>query len=814
MKKILYSYKTTISLLSIYIILLSLATILEKYYGTSFIKTTIYYSPLLILIQFFFVINFISIIIQHKLLNKRKIGFLIMHFSFIIILTGALVSHIWSEEGIMHIRESERSDKILIQKNEDVLYKQLPFNVELIDFNLKRYPGSSRPSSYESLLTIYYGKQKYQHSISMNNILDIQGYRIFQTSYDKDEKGTILTINKDVAGRNITYTGYFILLLGFIFSFVNKNSRLSYLNTKIKNIKTYFIPLILLSTCSYPSLLSANTILNLDNDTIQYKNISLEHAAKFGALPMLANNGRIEPLNTFASKILRKLHKSEMVGGLNADQFLVSALTFPETWISIPFIHLSNSDVSLYYDLSQDYCVYLELFDEQGNYKLTQKLEEIQRKAPSERNLYEKDLLKLDEQINIFYQLVNFNMINIFPHQNDMEKRWYAPGDDLSIFNNQDSLFITGIFPWYIREVRKATQNNDWSKADEIVDMIKAYQVKRSSTLELNDNKIKAELWYNKLHIFKHCQKVYLIIGGILLVSVLISLFRKRNYTKVLNLLAIGIIVIFFLLHLFGITLRGYISGYAPWSNSYETMVFVAWMTVLAGLLFFKKSKLILALSTLFSGLILFVSGLNWMDPQIDTLVPVLKSPWLMFHVATIIAAYGFWGISWLIGVTNMILMSSYRSRNAIFIVPQIYKMTYISEMSMLIGLALMTIGTFLGAIWANESWGRYWGWDPKETWALITIILYTITTHIRLVKSWNNIWIFNLMSVVSFYSVLMTYFGVNYFLSGMHSYGQKDSPTNLFIYIISSILILSFIAMLSYKNKHIWGTNQEDNRS
>lgn len=290
-------------------------------------------------------------------------------------------------------------------------------------------------------------------------------------------------------------------------------------------------------------------------------------------------------------------------------------------------------------------------------------------------------------------------------------------------------------------------------------------------------------------------------MGGLLLIISFISMFRKQKWTGYFTwILCVGI-VLCFAFHIYGIGMRWYIAGYAPWSNSYETMVYVAWATILGGLLFVRKSLITFALATLFGGVILFVSGLSWMDPQINPLVPVLKSPWLMFHVAVIVAAYGFFGIGCLIGLTNLIMMS-FPKKNGLLIM-RIQELSIVNEMSLLVGLALMTIGTFLGAVWANESWGRYWGWDPKETWALITMIVYAIVIHLRLVKKWNNVWLFNLTSVLAFSCVLMTYFGVNYFLSGMHSYGQNDDVQGIFNYLFATgigVLLIAFFSRKGYK--------------
>ena len=266
-----------------------------------------------------------------------------------------------------------------------------------------------------------------------------------------------------------------------------------------------------------------------------------------------------------------------------------------------------------------------------------------------------------------------------------------------------------------------------------------------------------------------------------------------------LFLLLAGLVVAVFGFHTYGMGVRWYIAGYAPWSNSYETMVYVAWATVAAGLLFARRSRITMALATLFAGIILFVSGLNWMDPEISPLVPVLKSPWLMFHVAVIVAAYGFFGICCLLGITNLVIMALMRNKNQEQMLLRIRELTVVNEMALLVGLALMTIGTFLGAVWANESWGRYWGWDPKETWALITMIIYALVEHLRLVRKWYNLWSFNFSSVMAFCSVLMTFFGVNYFLSGMHSYGENDQVNGIFMYIFAVIVVVIILSVIAY---------------
>ncbi|GHT02326.1 cytochrome c biogenesis protein [Bacteroidia bacterium] len=754
-KSLIYSYKTAIVLLLIYALGLAIATFVEKYTGTQTAKTLIYYSPLFIFLQLLLVVNFIFSSIKHRLFEKGKWGFVLVHGAFIVILAGALTTHIFSKEGTVHLRENESSDRWITHTNKGETTHQLPFQLELKQFTMTRYPGSSSPSSFESDLIIHRGDQSFERKVSMNHILDLDGYRFFQSSYDKDEKGTVLSVNQDLAGRNITYTGYGILIMGFILCLTGKKSRFRQLAVQLKQIRnTSVLLLFLLPAFPLPAQNDPGKDLLAH---IQKGQINSRHAAQFGALPMQSIEGRLEPVNTFSSEVLRKLHHSDKIGEFNSDQFLLSLLTRPEMWTYVPFITCSNPEIAFRFDLSEKQCAYYELFDSNGNYKLQDALDAIFRTPPAARSRLEKDLIKLDEQIHIFYQLINGEMINIFPVKDDPNHQWQASDDRMNE---------------YLEAVLHALKSNDWNPADKALAAIRDYQEKNSD-LAIASQKINAELRYNQLNVFSLCKRVYLIAGGLLLVFSFILLFRKsqKGVYSWISFGLIAMIAMALLYHLFGIGLRWYIAGYAPWSNAYETMIYVAFITVVAGILFVRKSTITFALASLFGGVILFVSGLNWMDPQITPLVPVLKSPWLMLHVAVIMAAYGFFGVSFLLGITNLVLSSFHRTNRHPLLSFRLRELTIINELSLWAGLILMTTGTFMGAIWANESWGRYWGWDPKETWALVTIVVYAIVTHLHLVKKWDNPRLFNLLSVLAFACVLMTYFGVNYLLSGMHSY-------------------------------------------
>jgi cytochrome c-type biogenesis protein CcsB len=562
----------------------------------------------------------------------------------------------------------------------------------------------------------------------------------------------------------------------------------------MRRLKDFFVLIILLFCVSMQ--VAAKVSPNAMADAIQKIAIPPAHAERFGAIPIQATNGRIIPLNTFSSEVLRKLHKDTHIGQLNSDQFLISLLAVPEMWMRVPLITYANEAITDFYGLPAKECAYMDVFQEDGSYRLLQKLNEAYRKMPTERSGFDKEIIKLDEKVNILHQLFSNQLIRLFPKSDDPDRNWYAPGDDLSVFSGEDSMFVARIFDWYLSEVRNALESGDWSQPDELLDMITTYQTAKNNVPEFDSKVISVELRYNKLEVFRWCKIGYLSLGGLLLLFSFLSIFGlKPRYKLIIRILGIGVLLVFHF-QMIGMGMRWKISGYGPWSNSYETMVFMAWVAVLAGLLFARRSPVTFALATLFAGIILFVSGLNWMDPQINPLVPVLKSPWLMFHVAILMAAYGLFGVSFLIGLVNLLLMALLRKDKYMIYKKSLHELSTINEIASNIGLILMAIGIFMGAIWANESWGRYWGWDPKETWALITMIVYVMVTHLHMLRKWYNIWLFNLCSVIAFSSVLMTYFGVNHFLSGMHSYGQNDQLGGVFTYLGGAGIFILLLAI------------------
>ena len=747
-------------LLAIFASMLAGATLIEKYHGTVAAKDLIYHSPALFIILMLLAVNFILSALNHGYFKSKRAGLVLTHTGFIIIMTGAVVSHFFAEEGTIYLHKGEMTDCMYtVDREGKIIWKELPFSIYLDEFVLKRYPGSRSPSSYESFVTIHSGTEQVKAHIFMNNTLDFQGYRLYQSSYDEHETGSILSVSHDTCGRMLTYIGYFVLFLGLILSLTDKRGRFRQLYGKLKAAAV--LPVFMLSAFSQAADAA---------ERIPYI-IEEEHAALFGGLAIQSADGRMMPVNTFSSEVLRKIYKEDRINGMNSDQFLLSLMLTPDYWSMIPCICVNNKELAARYDLDIPHSSYVRMFDSFGNYKFQNDVEEIYRKNPSERTRTEKDLLKLDERINIFNQLASHRMLDIFPLPDDPDRTWYAPGDDHSSFVGKDSMFVSRIFDWYIEEVSSAVATGEWDQADKIVGMIGTYQHAKSTGVDISKDKLQAEMLYNRLNPFYICRILYLIFGAAALLLALLSVFGALKIKRIISL-PVCIVLISFLIHTAGMGMRWYIGGHAPWTNSYETMIYVSWATILAGLVFLKRNRLVFSLASVFGGIILFVSSMIWKDPQITTLVPVLNSPWLTFHVAVIVAAYGFLGLSCLIGIINLTLISiTSRSTDQDRLTAHVQEMSILNEMSLWIGLVLLTVGTFLGAIWADVSWGRYWGWDPKETWALITILAYTAVTHIHLLKGGCRPWLFNLLSVIAFLSVLMTFFGVNYLLGGMHSY-------------------------------------------
>ena len=790
LRKLLTGYRAGMILLLVYAFLMALATIVEKFYGTESSKIIIYYSPLFFLVQLLILLNIVGVSIK-RWHHLRQTSYLWIHYPMIIILLGATVTHFWSEEGLMHIREGETSRAVYAPKTGDKVM-ELPFEISLERFVLTRYPGSGSPSSYESYLRIHHpSRGEWQEKVFMNNVLDLDGYRFFQSSYDPDEQGTILSVSYDRVGRTITYLGYSLLTLALIFNLFRPGGRSRRLLRRIHRLSLYLLPLICtLSASAQPA-------------------VSPDHLQRVRLLPVLDSHGRVVPFSTFARTIVHKLTREETVDERSPEEFLVSILTVPSAWVDKPIILQDSKELHKLYGLEEGYISYRDAFDCNGNYRFSSEVEAAYSKSPQERTSVDKSLMKLDERVNLCHRLLNYQLLKLFPVPEDAPlNRWMAPGDDLSIITPMDSATVVTLMRDYIQSVHSAYASGQWGDADRALEAIQDYQDRNASPGMIQPRLLRAEVVYNQLDLIHYCKRIYLIGGGLLLLLSLYILGTERRESKKLlgriRLPLFLIIILGMVGHLVSIALRWYVSGRAPWSNSYETMVCLSFAIVLIGALFVRRDRIVPAVGSLLGGVILFVSGLSSMDPQITPLVPVLKSPWLMFHVATLIVGYGFFALSAMVGTIDLLLMSLCTEKSKEGIGVKVTQLTAINELSLILGLTFSLIGIMLGAVWANESWGRYWSWDPKETWALITVVLYAAILHYRWLGR-VGILVFNFLSQLVILSVGMTYFGVNYFLSGMHSYGSGDLLRDVPLWIYSVVVIFfCFPILLAWRKRKL----------
>ena len=644
----------------------------------------------------------------------------------------------------------------------------------------------------------------------MNHILDHKGYRFFQASFDSDEKGTILSVNHDFWGTAITYIGYFLLFFAMMSIMFTKYSRFADLKRKLdvvkeKKSKLISILVLLFSMHSF-SQTPVNHPENKQNfvdSILKYKVPELQ-AEKFGRLVIQDAGGRMKPINTFSSELLRKVSHKNDFNGMNPDQVFLSMKQFPFAWLDVPLIYIKSGNDSIRSIIgakSTDKLVPFRMFfDEQGNYKLGKYMEEATKNANP--NQFEKDFVETDKKINLLNSALFGSIVRIFPVPKDKNNKWVSNLDlNQSTGNSLDT--IKTAFPIYLEALTNSVKTKDYTLANTMLLGIEIYQKKFGSKVRPSDTKIDIEILYNKLDILQKLPYWYLGVAVLMLFFTILNIFKERKTIhNIVNGLHV-VIGLLFLSHTVALILRWYISGHAPWSNAYEAIVYVAWATMFFGLSFDRKSKLTVASAAFVSAMILTAAYANWIDPQIENLQPVLNSYWLMIHVAVIVASYGPFALGMILGFVSLVLIFFTNKKNKARMDLNIQEITYINEMALTIGLIMLTIGNFLGGQWANESWGRYWGWDPKETWALISIMVYAFVIHMRFVPALRGKWIFNLMSMFAFVSILFTYYGVNFHLVGLHSYASGE-PKSLdwLYYILGTFALIGAITYPSYR-KH-----------
>jgi len=794
-------------------------------------------------------------------------------------------------------------NQVKVSVSYGMLQQKLPFDITLRAFQLDRYPGSNSPSSYASEITVIDPEMKSERPfrIYMNNILNYRGYRFFQSSYDPDEKGTVLSVSHDYWGTLISYIGYFFMAFGMILTLFNKDSRFRTVLRLSNDLQLKRKTLILLAglVLLSGSMFAAGSEIPRQSHMDALNSLLIQDEAQ----------GRIEPFNTYASDVVRKITKQTTYNHQTAVEVLLGMSANPTSWQNEPMIKVANTQLAKELGAVNDYVSFNQLFDfdNGGAYRLKEKIDKVYQKEQSTHTKYDKEIVNVDERVNICYQIFNGTMLALFPVPGHTNGKWstsvapesaqtnphtgmggmngmpseggmngtaatgmgsiegktvcpvsgksgmassgmgtdegktvcpvsgksgMAPKGKGSIDGNtpppgmggmsQEQLnAIMGKSPAagsisddspemlltnYLKAANDAMTSGNWEMPNEQLIRIKSYQLMNGGTNLPSKSKINLEIFYNTVNIFGSLAITYAILGFLLLMLHLVSIFKlKSGLEKYLNF-GIYPFMLVFIIYTAGLAIRWYISDHAPWSNGYETMIFVGWAASLSGLLFARKSPITLAVTGILSAIALFVAGMSWMNPEITNLVPVLKSYWLIVHVAIITSSYGFLAMGALLGMLNLVLMITRSKKNALRLKDSIQEISYIIEMALIIGLIMLSIGCFIGGVWANESWGKYWGWDPKETWALVSILVYSAILHLRNVPKANNQFVLSSLALMGFSTIMMTFFGVNYYLSGMHSYAQgTPPPIPVFVYfIIIGVISLVLLAYNSEKRNKL----------
>jgi len=720
-------------------------------------------------------LNLAGVLFKYK--TYKKVPVFVLHLSLLIILLGAATTRYFGYEGQLFLRNGEVKGEVVVIKNKahpsDKEVVDLGFKIKLDKFVMRKYPGSMQPSSYDSFITVTDGNKSFPYHIYMNHILVYKGYRFYQASYFPDEQGSILSVNHD-PGMWITYIGYALLAIGFFWSMIYKKSRF---RLTVKKLRQSGLFVFLLFMLIFPNVTKA---MSLD----EYAKNSLNTAKEFSTI-LVQQNGRIKPMDTLDLDVIHKITKKAKLLGMNYNQLITGMLSYPEIFQNAPLIYVGHPAVRKELGIVGKYAPYNIFFGSDGNLKYSKEINDAFNTPDKDRTKVQREWIKLNERIYVSFLVFTGQIFKIYPTADAKNEnyKWYSPFEiqKMAIAKKLDP--FTGNF--YVNQFAtlvKALRDYDVKKVAQIKDNIYKIQKEYSAEILPDSDKIKWELRYNHWQIFPSLIGVYSLLGIILIFIGFAEILKEKRFPAIEKILySLGVLALTF--HTLNMLLRWYIAGHAPWSDAYESIVFIAWGSAFASLIFFRKSMLSLGAGLFVAGMFMMVAHLNNIDPQITNMVPVLKSYWLLIHVAVITSSYGFLGVGSMLGALNLILFALRKYKNLDNRIKQLNNIIYIA---LYIGLALLSIGTFLGGVWANESWGRYWSWDPKETWSLITMIVYALVIHGKMIPKLRGEFIFSLLSFLSFFFVLMTYFGVNFYIAqGLHSYGQGTADGYWWINVI-----------------------------
>ena len=740
------------------LVCMAAATIVEKSQGTDYAHAHYYGAWWFILIWAVLAALGAFYIIKRKV---KCASTLALHLSFIIILAGALLTHISAKRGMIHLRIGQPTDTYMAQDEEQGMKEEkLPFSLCLQKFEAKMHDGTNAVADYSSKFTVIDGDDKSEGEVSMNNIYSHRSYRLYQSSYDEDGKGSVLAINADPYGIPVTYTGYALLFISLVWMLFDPKGGYRKLLKSPLLKKGALMTALILSMGNIQTLHAESATGNLQNAVLPK-----ETAEKFGELHILYND-RICPVQTFALDFCKKIYGARSYQGLTAEQVLSGWVFYGNTWASEPFIKIKSGEMKTAMNLP-DYASLNTFFNrEMGGYTIGQYVQEYYN---GQQDKFHQQAADIDGKINIIMELREGSSLNLLPYNFTKNVQatkdhpfikagtttWFSPVDKLpQAVEQQHALYIRNVFSLLNGDVKAGNT----SRVNEFFVKMKKYQEVSSGNSLPTATQYKAERINNAFPFATILFMANLTLGFIALFYTIYRMTKKREI-KALNIALPILLGISFLALTFGLALRWIISGNIPMSNGYESMLTVAWFVMLISILMQLRIRIVMVFGFLISGFFLLVSHINQMDPAIGQMMPVLNSPLLSIHVSIIMMSYALLSLTFICGIMGICLRShgeELQALSRIFLYP---------------ALTTMGFGIFIGAIWANVSWGNYWSWDSKETWALITFMIYAVVVHTQSLPVFRKPLVYHIYITLAFLSIAMTYFGVNYFLTGMHSY-------------------------------------------
>ena len=746
-------------LLGILLFVLTIATILEKVNGTEFVNNHIYSSVPFIILWGSTALASLLYMIKRKL--YRQWTTFLLHLSFILILVGAFVTWIDGEQGTLQLKLGEKTMSFINKGGEK---RTLPFSISLEDFEIIYYKGTRAPMDYVSRITVSAenNSESLEGEISMNKIFSFMNYRFYQSGYDANGQGTVLSVSHDPYGIGITYTGYSILLVSIILFFLNPQSTFRQLMKSYRNnsqdIKKGCSILFLLFVSTFPMGSRA-----MAADHPLPKTLPRETAGRFGDLYILYND-RICPLQTFARDFTIKLYGKPTYHGLTSEQVLTGWLFYYDSWKNEPVICIKSNEARRLLDIKGQYASVKDFAGSTNEYKL----EDAMRQIHLGRQITDrKGIEEANEKFNIISMVCTGALMKIFPYRDAKGNtlQWYAQSDRLPHEMGNEQWTFTRKAMNYVHEQIVMKR---FDEVNRLLNKIKQYQQKECGEALPSASRFKAEKLYNQFDYSKPIAILCLCIGLFAFIYYCRCTVTEKNICCSLAFIFNLLLCSIFIYLSMTIVLRGYVSNHLPLSNGFETMQFMAWCTVLLTFFLQRKFTLSVPFGFLLCGLTLLVSMFGEQNPRITQLMPVLQSPLLSIHVVAIMTAYSLLAFIMLNGITAVVL--HYSTENCETAIDFLQR---ISRLILYPAVFLLTIGIFIGAVWANVSWGRYWGWDPKEVWALITMLVYALALHPASLKWFRYPMFFHVFGIVAFLTVLITYFGVNFLLGGMHSYAN-----------------------------------------